>query len=76
MYNVHVHHNALSTLLQHIVQGMPRVNVPDVCTEAPLYGQAFCASHCSFLKEHAPGVPTGLREFLQYCGVASINRYS
>ena len=32
-------------------------------------GKEFCSSHCSFLKEHAPAVPTGLKEFVQYCGV-------
>ena len=55
--------------LQHIVQGMPKLNLPDVCNEAPLYGQAFCASHCTFLKEQAPAVPTGLKDFFKYCGV-------
>ena len=27
--------------------------------------------HCSFLKEHAPAVPTGLKEYLKYCGVVT-----
>jgi len=58
-------------LSQHVVQGMPRLNLSDVCTNTPLYGQALCASHWSFLKEHAPTVPMGLKEFLKYCGVAS-----
>ena len=53
------------------MQGIPYLNLPDVCTENPKHGQAFCATHCQFLKDNAPGVPTGLREFLRHCGLNS-----
>ena len=36
---------------QHMVEGIPRVNLPDVCTDPPLHGKAFCASHCAFLRD-------------------------
>ena len=50
------------------VIGMPTLNLPDVCTESPAHGKAFCPSHCVLLEEKAPGVPIGLRDFLKYSG--------
>ena len=47
---------------------MPTLNLPDVCTESPSFGKAFCPSHCELLQKKAPTVPTGLREFLKYSG--------
>ena len=47
---------------------MPTLNLPDVCTESPAHGKAFCTSHCALLEEKAPGVPIGLRDFLKYSG--------
>ena len=51
-----------------IVEGIPSLHLPDVCTEAPLYGKAFCLEHCKLLEKSAPDVPTGLRDFLKYSG--------
>jgi len=54
-----------------MVQNIPSLHLPDVCTESPVPGKAFCSDHCSLLKSHAPDVPTGLRDFLKYTGVMS-----
>jgi len=43
------------------------VSLPDVCTASPVRGKAFCADHCSLLEKEASEVPTGLKDFLQYC---------
>ena len=51
--------------MQHSVQGFPTVNLPNVCTNAPQHGQAFCAQHSEFLSSCAPEVPLGLRDFLK-----------
>ena len=50
------------------MKDLPALHLPDVCTETPAYGQAFCQEHCDFLSQHAPEVPTGLRSFLRFCG--------
>ena len=48
----------------------PQLHLPDVCTESPIWGRAFCSSHCKFIEENNYAhVPTGLREFLKYCGI-------
>ena len=39
--------------------------LPDVCTNSPLRGKAFCQVHCSVAEKS--GIPIGLREFLQHC---------
>ncbi len=54
---------------QVTVNEIPHLHLPDVCTESPLPRKAFCREHCQFLKENAPEIPTGLREFLKYSGV-------
>lgn len=54
--------------MQQYINGMPTLNLPDVCTESPSFGKAFCPSHCELLEKKAPIVPTGLREFLKYSG--------
>lgn len=51
---------------QHCIADLPNLNLPDVCTDSPLRGKAFCKDHCSVLEEK--GIPTGLKEFLKYCG--------
>ena len=28
-------------------------NLPDVCTNSPMYGQAFCKDHCDYLSHNA-----------------------
>ena len=43
------------------------MSLPDVCTTSPVRGKAFCADHCSLLEKEASKVPTGLKDFLQYC---------
>ena len=45
------------------------LNYPDVCTEAPETGKAFCEEHVAYLTRKHPNVPTDLRGFLKYCGV-------
>ena len=45
--------------------------VPHDCTNAPANGKAFCLAHCSQLEEM--GVPTGLREFIRFCGASTVN---
>lgn len=44
------------------------LNLPDVCTDSPVRGKAFCQDHCDLLEKEAPDVPTDLREFLKFCG--------
>jgi len=45
--------------------------VPHDCTNAPATNKAFCSAHCSQLEEL--NVPTGLREFITFCGASSSN---
>lgn len=52
-----------------MVNGLPTLHLPDVCTNSPSPGKAFCVNHCQLLEVSAPEVPTGLREFLKYSGV-------
>ena len=42
-------------------------NYPAVCTATPAHGKAFCKEHCKFMEDH--GYPSGLRPFLQKCGI-------
>jgi hypothetical protein len=37
------------------------------------HGKAFCYEHLQYLGEKHPDVPTGIREFLSYCGVGNAN---
>ena len=53
--------------LQHSVAGIPNLHLPDVCAAAPAQGKAFCIEHCKLLEEQAPGIPTGVKEFMAYC---------
>ena len=39
----------------------------DTCPNSPLPGKAFCSHHCSLAERE--GKPTGLRQFLRFCGV-------
>ena len=48
---------------------LPLINYPDVCTEQPAYGSAFCPEHKSFIEENYEGIPTTVRGFLKYCGL-------
>ena len=54
--------------MQQTVAGFPTLNLPDVCTDSPVRGKAFCRNHCALLEREAPDVPTDLRGFLQFCG--------
>lgn len=44
-----------------------KLSYVDTCPNAPLMGKAFCAHHCTMAEEQ--GKPTGLRQFLKFCGV-------
>ena len=46
------------------VPGIPNLNLPDVCTSTPAYGNAFCEEHCELLHNEAPDFPT---DFLKHC---------
>ena len=46
------------------VQGFPLINYPDVCTQEPVPGKAFCLHHCSVAYEK--GVPSKLRDYLDF----------
>ena len=59
---------------QHCIADLPNLNLPDVCTDTPLRGKAFCKDHCSVLEEK--GIPTGLKEFLRYCGSCNSGKMS
>ncbi|XP_022111569.1 uncharacterized protein LOC110990776, partial [Acanthaster planci] len=49
------------------VGDIPVPSIPDVCTESPAHGKAFCADHCVVAERSS--TPTGLRDFLKHCGV-------
>ena len=49
-----------------VVEGMPKLNFPNVCTGEPVYGQAFCSHHCSVAKSKC--IPTDLKQYLQFSG--------
>ena len=55
-------------LFQNTLDGQPLLNLPDVCTNAPVAGKAFCSFHCEFCEKQPKSVPTGLRQFLRYAG--------
>ena len=57
----------VSLITQYIVEQIPALNMPDVCTNAPVHGKAFCKHHCEVLERRTPPIPTGLREFLEHC---------
>ena len=45
--------------------------IPNVCTNSPTSGSAFCVEHCKIISDM--GYPTGLREFLKCCADVSNN---
>ena len=47
--------------------------VPNVCTQEPATGKAFCVQHCCVFERE--GIPTDLRPFIRYCG-ANPDNYS
>ena len=47
--------------------------VPNVCTQEPATGRAFCVQHCGVFERE--GIPTDLRPLLRYCG-ANPDNYS
>ena len=47
------------------------INYPSICPLFPERGKAFCKQHCSDACNG--GIPTGLHEFLQFCGVKGRN---
>ena len=64
--------------MQQISDGIPALNLPDVCTNSPIHNKAFCEEHCLLLQNEAPDVPIDLRQFLKYCGAQAVGnlRYS
>ena len=58
------------SFVQQSVQGIPALNLPDVCTASPERNKAFCSEHCQLLNRDAPNVPTGLKDFLKFCGAS------
>ena len=48
------------------VEGMPRLNFPDVCTDEPMFGKAFCMYHCTTTE--SKDIPTDLKKYLQFLG--------
>ena len=51
------------------VSGFDRkLNYISSCSNGPLPGKAFCLHHCAVVEKE--GIPTGLREFLQFCGIS------
>ena len=40
----------------------------DTCPGQPMHGKAFCEEHCRVAAEKE--IPSGLRDFLKYCGVS------
>ena len=59
----------LSIARQYIVERIPTLSLPDVCTLVPVHGKAFCARHCEVLESHCPPIPTDITGFLRFCGV-------
>ena len=56
------------------IQSVPediRQFIPHDCTNSPVTNSAFCEAHCAQLEELK--VPTGLREFITFCGASSVN---
>lgn len=49
------------------------INYPSICPISPERGKAFCKQHCS--DACGVGIPTGLHEFLQFCGVKGQNKF-
>ncbi|XP_046862761.1 uncharacterized protein LOC124456333 [Xenia sp. Carnegie-2017] len=60
-------------LRKNFVKGIPLLNYPNVCTEWPQHGKAFCEQHVQYLEKNFPNVPTSVRGFLRYCGVKPSN---
>ncbi|XP_046847699.1 uncharacterized protein LOC124441294 isoform X2 [Xenia sp. Carnegie-2017] len=58
---------------KNFVKGIPLLNYPNVCTESPQHGKAFCEQHVQYLEKNFPNVPTSVRGFLRYCGVKPSN---
>ena len=57
------------SIIQYQVQQIPALSMPDVCTNQPHPGQAFCEQHCQLMRQHSPPIPTDIRGFLRHCGV-------
>ena len=46
-----------------------------MCTSSPEHGKAFCREHCLLFQDQAPEVPTGLKDFLKYCGASQAGKH-
>ena len=58
--------------MYYVVNGLPAVNYPNVCTSAPVHKKAFCKEHLDFLSAKHPSVPTDIHVF-KHCGVLKDN---
>ena len=68
MYNYTVVFGYGFLVQQTATGGFSGLNLPDVCTNSPVHGKAFCPDHCALLGREAPDVPTDLHKFLKFCG--------
>lgn len=59
---------------KNFVKGFPLLNYPNVCTESPQHGKAFCKDHVQYLTRQHPDVPTDIRGFLRHCGVMQTDK--
>ena len=46
------------------LEGFHHLNYPDVCTEEPKYGKAFCELHCTVAERNS--IPFNLEEYLKF----------
>ena len=60
---------SIDLYLQYLVKEIPALSMPDVCTNQPAPGKAFCTEHSQLLESQSPPIPTELRSFLKYCGI-------
>ena len=58
---------------QNFIRDLPLLNYPNVCTNSPQFGKAFCTEHVMYLNEKHPEVPTDIRGFLKHCGIKHDN---
>ena len=46
------------------LEGLKQLNYPDVCTEEPKYGKAFCEHHCVVALNNS--IPSDLKEYIKF----------
>ena len=60
---------SISFFSKYAVEQIPALNMPDVCTNAPVHGMALCKQYCELLEKQTPPLPTALKECLKHCHV-------